>query len=144
MGNPFKHGKQPIQLYRCWWDMIARCRYGHKDYGQRGITVCSEWEHDYVTFRDWAFANGWEVGLTLDRIDNDGNYCPENCRFVTRKKNCRNKRNNRFYTINGETKCLAEWCEIHTITQGLVKSRLQRGWTIEDALTTPKRPSKWD
>ena len=87
-------GKKP-SLYNSWCGMKARCTNPknpkYKRYGGRGISVCEEWK-DIVNFYNWAKTHGWEQGLTIDRIDNDGNYCPENCRWVSRSENSRKKR----------------------------------------------------
>ena len=94
--------------------MKGRCenpnRPNYKNYGGRGIKVCEEW-HEASNFIRWALNNGYKRGLQLHRIDNDGDYCPENCRFVTPKENSRNRRNTKLLTVNGETKPVAEWCE---------------------------------
>lgn len=101
-------------LYGVWCSMKSRCenpnRAKFKDYGNRGIDVCEEW-HDSWNFVQWAISHGYRKGLQLDRIDNDKGYSPDNCRFVTPKENSRNKRNTKFLTVNGEKKCVAEWCE---------------------------------
>lgn len=101
-------------LFNVWQTMKARCenrnREKYKDYGGRGIKVCDEW-HDPANFVRWALNNGYAQGLQLDRIDNDGNYCPENCRFVTPKENSRNRRNTKVVMINGEKMTVAEVCE---------------------------------
>lgn len=95
------HGQYQTRLYRLWANMIARCetesRREYKNYGGRGISVCEEWRNDFTSFRDWAVSNGYDPKLPtdkcmLDRIDNDGNYCPSNCRWVTRSEQNRNKR----------------------------------------------------
>ena len=102
------------RLYNVWVTMMHRCydpkRVKYKDYGGRGIEVCDEW-HDPNCFIDWAEANGYQIGLQLDRKDNDSWYSPENCRFITPKENSRNRRNTKYLTINNDTKCVAEWCE---------------------------------
>lgn len=86
-------------LYNIIKSAQARCdcpaTKDYKWYGARGITVCQEWRTNPAAFVSWAIANGWKIGLELDRRDNDGNYCPENCRFITHKENCRNKSNSR-------------------------------------------------
>lgn len=110
-----------------------------KDYGGRGITVCDEWVSDPDSFVEWALSNGYEYGLAIDRIDNDGNYEPNNCRWVTAAENNQNRRSSRFFTINGETKNLQQWCNQYGISRSMVHKRLQMGWDIEKALTTPKR-----
>lgn len=111
----------------------------YKDWGARGITVCEEWLNDANAFVSWAITNGYKDGLSIDRIDNDGSYCPDNCRWVTLAENNQNRRSSRFYTINGETKNLTQWCEEYSVSWSMVYKRLQMGWDIESALTTPKR-----
>lgn len=117
----YKHGAccRNRRLYSVWSTMIHRCedpkREKYKDYGKRGISVCEEW-HDPNTFMDWAFENGYSDGLQIDRVNNDGNYCPDNCRWVTPKTNSRNRRNTVFLSVQGETKSVAEWCEIKPIS----------------------------
>lgn len=89
-----------------------------KDYqmwGGRGITICDEWLRDVKSFYDWAMTHGYKDNLTIDRIDNNKGYSPDNCRWVDRKTQARNTRRNRVITINGETKCLVEWCEVFNI-----------------------------
>lgn len=107
------------RLYSLWNTMRHRCedpkRESYQRYGGRGIKVCQEW-HDANTFMDWAESHGYKPGLQLDRIDNDGDYSPENCRWVTAKDNSRNKRTNRLLTINGKTKTVSEWCEVYDVS----------------------------
>ena len=115
-GN-LKHGlfRDNKGLFNIWETMKGRCenpnRSNYERYGGRGISVCAEW-HKAKNFIKWALENGYKKGLQLDRIDNNGNYCPDNCRWVTVKQNSRNRRNTVLLTINGETKSVAEWCEI--------------------------------
>jgi len=108
-------GKNPSRLYRIWHNMKKRCSCkndkDYKNYGGRGIKVCKAW-HDYRAFRKWALAHGYREDLQIDRINNDGNYTPKNCRWVTHNENARNTRRTRWITINRKTKSLAEWCEI--------------------------------
>lgn len=115
-GN-YTHGYSSThpKLFGTWETMRSRCnnpaRDKYKDYGGRGIKVCDEWNNSAEAFCKWALNNGYKEGLQIDRIDNNGNYEPSNCRFVTPKQNSRNRRNTVTLTINGETKCIAEWCE---------------------------------
>lgn len=118
---PYKDGswQRNPRLYSLWNTMRHRCedpkRESYQRYGGRGIKVCQEW-HDANTFMDWAELHGYKPGLQLDRIDNDGDYSPENCRWVTAKENSRNKRTNRLLTINGKTKTVSEWCEVYDVS----------------------------
>lgn len=115
-GNHVIHGLYPRNkaLFNIWETMKNRCenpkREKYKDYGARGIKVCDEWKKASA-FVEWALSNGYRKGLQLDRIDNNSDYSPQNCRWVTPKENSRNRRNTKLLTINGETKCVAEWCE---------------------------------
>jgi len=144
-GMSRKRKQHPI--YWTWRAMLQRCEKPnskqYKDYGGRGIAVCDEW-HDAQVFIGWALASGWQKGLTLDRIDNDGNYEPSNCHWVTRKENNRNKRSNRLITFNGKTQCLADWAEEVGMDFATLWHRLYRfHWSIERALTEPARRPKY-
>lgn len=128
-------------LYSTWKGIKHRCycktakRY--KDYGGRGITMCEDWKNSYISFRDWAINNGWIEGLTIDRIDNDKGYYPENCRFVTYKEQNRNQRSNVFLSYNGKTMILADWEKETGISRETISARINRlHWSIEKALTT--------
>lgn len=126
------------RLYRIYWGMKSRC-YNKKylwynDYGARGIRVCDEWLNDFQVFYDWAINNGYKENLSIDRIDVNGNYEPDNCQWITPKQQARNRRSNKYYTINGETHCLSEWCEILNLNYTTVKARLHYGWSIEKTL----------
>ena len=135
----YKHGRSPRWLYNRWQCIKARClrpsHIGYARYGGRGITICEEWLN-WPSFRDWSLDNGAIQELEIDRINNDGNYCPENCRWTTSVVNQRNRSDNRLFTINGVTKCLAEWCEEFNIDRWVVKGRIERGADIQVALTT--------
>lgn len=134
-----KHGKSYEPLYRTWLGIKNRCHNKSdkhfKDYGQRGITVCDEWRNDFMNFYNWAINNSYNDTLTIDRIDVNGDYCPDNCRWATRKQQARNRRNNRNFTYKGKTRCLSEWCEILNLNYSTVCTRLNKlGWNIERAL----------
>ena len=99
-----KHSKKNTRLYRTWKSMKSRCYNNHVDrypnYGGRGIKVCDEWLNDFMSFYNWAMANGYDDKLTIDRINVDGNYEPNNCRWVDMKQQLRNTQRNAYYTIN--------------------------------------------
>lgn len=137
-----KHGHKKERIYETWHGMKQRCLNSNSDkyelYGGRGITICEEWKNDFQKFYDWAMANGYNDSLTIDRIDVDKGYCPENCRWTNAKIQQRNKRDNKLITFNGETHCLAEWAEITGINRSTISSRIDKsGWSVEDALTKP-------
>lgn len=135
--------KNPInrKLYGVRRKMIQRCtdpkcdRY--KDYGGRGIQICDEWLYDFDAFADWAKANGYEEGLTIDRIDNDEDYKPTNCRWITKREQNRNKRTNVMVTYRGETKALTTWCEEFGLKYDPIHNRIHEGWDVEKAFNTP-------
>lgn len=130
------HGHSKTRLYSIWANMKTRCFNknvsAYSRYGGRGITVCNEWL-DFALFEKWALANGYDEKLTLDRVNNDGNYCPENCRWVSVHEQNLNKRSNSCIEYNGEKKTVTEWAKILNIPYRTLKSRIQRGWSIEDA-----------
>ncbi len=134
----YKHGGRDTRLYCIWKNMKARCLNAMHDdyslYGGRGITICDEWICDYKSFADWANGCGYTDALTLDRMDVNGNYCPENCRWVTQKEQCNNTRRNIFVEIDGNTHTLKEWCEKLSLNYGTVSSRVRRGWSPQDAI----------
>ena len=125
------HGMTDSRLYHIWRGLRTRCNfYKSKDYinyGGRGITVCEEWEKDFMSFYNWAMSNGYRDDLTIDRIDVNGNYCPENCRWADIATQSRNKRNTVNITINGETKCSTEWERILGICRRTIKKRYLKG-----------------
>ena len=138
-----KHDKRDTRLYNIWANMKQRCynnnHPSYKNYGARGITVCSEWKDDFMAFYDWAMSNGYKDNLTIDRVDNDRNYEQSNCRWADSNQQNRNKRNNVNYTFNGETHCLKDWCKIQRLNYGTVISRLHdSNWSIERALELNK------
>lgn len=132
-----RHGDCHTDLYHKWIGMLSRCKEVTGDhakyYFDHGIRVCEEWATDYVSFRKWSLANGYTKGMSLDRIDNDRGYEPDNCRWVTMKDQGRNKRNNRLITIDGETRPMSFWCEVYNTYPQLVGGRLSRGWPVKEA-----------
>lgn len=140
------HGMYNTRLHKEWGQMKFRGsnkKWAEADrYANRGITVCEEWEKSFIPFMEWALANGYEDGLSLDRIDNDKGYSPDNCRWADRKTQNRNKGCNVLLEYNGEKKPISEWAEILGIKYGTLYSRLKRGkWSIKDAFERPLR--KW-
>lgn len=140
------HGGSKDKLYQTWLGMRRRCydphTIGWADYGGRDIDVCPEWAKNYVAFRDWSLTHGYEDGLTIDRIDYNGDYSPDNCRWISKHDQCRNTRYNHFETMNGETKTVIEWCEQYGLSATETRrtyGRLRRGWTIEKALFEPSK-----
>lgn len=130
-------------LLVCWKNMIQRCcnpnRPEYKNYGGRGITVCDAWRNSFPSFLAWAIESGHRSGLTLDRIDTNGPYSSENCRWATRKEQAINRRNTRFLTLDGEAKPMKQWSEDLCIENSTLWRRLDRGWPIEKALMEPVR-----
>lgn len=139
--NATIHGLSKTRLHRIWHSMYCRCYYKstnqYKNYGGKGIKVCEEWKHieGFINFYNWAINNGYTQDLTLDRIDNAKDYCPENCRWSTPKFQSNHKTNNRILEYNGIKHTLSEWCDIYKINIVTLSDRLKRGWTIEQALT---------
>lgn len=134
-----KHGKSNSRLFTIWNSMKERCynvnQKSYKHYGQRGIKVCDEWLNDFQAFYDWAMSHGYNRGLTIDRIDVNKNYSPDNCRWATTKQQNRNTTRNRLITINGDTRCLSDWCELLGLKYKRVHNRLNKHhWSIERAL----------
>lgn len=136
-----KHGMSRSRLYSIWSLMKARCsnpnRPEYKHYGGRGICVYDGWLK-FEAFAEWAKANGYNENLTIDRIDNNGNYCPDNCRWVTQKEQTSNTRKNRYITYNGETKTITQWATEYGLEYYQLKNRLDRfNWSFERAITEP-------
>lgn len=126
-----KHGDRSkgkrSRLYQIWDGMIGRCerksQYSYHNYGGRGITICDEWRQNFLEFKKWAMDNGYKNGLTIDRIDNDGNYCPENCRWVTYEEQGYNRRNNIIIEVNGENKTIAQLSKEYGINESTLRVR---------------------
>lgn len=131
------------RLYEIWKNMRRRCHdptnKRAKFYIEKGVKICDEWLNDYSAFRKWAMANGYKENLTLDRIDNDGNYSPENCRWATAKIQANNQSRNHLLTYMGETLTMSEWADKLGISYGTINHRVQRGWSMERIVKTPQR-----
>ena len=137
------HGYCPkyneTKVYRCWSSMLGRCRNQNQkkypDYGARGITICERWLESFQNFLDDMGEP--PIGLTLDRIDVNGNYCPENCRWATRKEQANNRRSNHSLTYNGKTQNISQWAKEIGIRDATLRARIgQLKGSAEKALTT--------
>jgi len=139
----YKHGYSNSHTYNTWHLMLQRCNNlmhtAYKNYGGRGIRVCEAW----LKFENFLQDMGERPeGMSLDRIDNDGDYCKENCRWITQGEQMRNTRRNITITIDNVTKCLKEWCEFYQLSYHKVYDRLYHGWTPEEALELITRKKK--
>lgn len=142
------HGGRNERLYNVWCAMKERCNNPHnkryRNYGGKGVSVCEEWKEDYAAFRKWAMDNGYAEGLTIDRIDGNGNYSPDNCRWATHAMQNRNYSRNHFLTFNGETLCLKDMAEKYGVNPTTVLFRLNSGKTLEEALSNiDGRKTRW-
>lgn len=135
------HNLSNSRIYKIWGDMKNRCsnknNTAFKFYGERGITVCNEWQ-DFKNFYDWSINNGYNDNLTIDRINVNGNYEPNNCRWVDINFQQKNKRTNRFIKYNGKTLCLSDWATKYNISYKMLCKRLKDGWDFETAINTKK------
>ena len=138
-GN-LQHGKSKSPEYEAWSGMIRRCyslnREDYPRYGGRGITVCERWRESFENF----YADMGPKPTphhSIDRIDNDGTYAPDNCRWATVARQNRNRRDTRLISFNGETLCITDWAARLGIARKTIVMRLDRGWSVEEALTTP-------
>lgn len=130
-------------LYQHWYAMLNRCRPENtntkKDYFDRGITVCDDWKLDggFWAFKEWSLKNGYKEGLTLDRINNDCGYSPNNCRWTTQKEQQNNKTNNHYITYKGVTKTMKQWSESTGIGYSKLRHRIYANWDIDRVFETP-------
>jgi hypothetical protein len=136
------HGQSYTKLYRTWKDMRDRVRSPHnkcfKDYGGRGIKICGEWD-DFAAFMEWATKSGCEDGLTIERNDVDGDYCPENCKWIPMSKQARNRQDTLWLTAFEETKPIVEWSEDDRcgVSYQTLAQRVAAQWDPEEAITSP-------
>lgn len=136
--NSTKHGDSKTRLYKLWTGLISRCynkqNASYLRYGGRNIAVCDEWLYDYLAFRTWAVKHGYRNNLTIDRINNDGNYSPDNCRWANHVTQNNNTNRNRRLTYDGRTQTLAQWAAEYGVPYNRLYTRIYRGWDIERAL----------
>lgn len=139
--NAIKHGMRYSRLYNIWGKMKERCFNPNADnyrhYGGKGIKVCDEWL-TFEGFYEWAKSSGYRDDLTIDRINVFGNYCPDNCRWATMREQANNTTRNHTITIRNETKTVQGWADEVGISRSTILSRLQNGWSPEDAVLMPK------
>lgn len=135
-------GHSKDRLYRTWMGMHNRC-YNHnhdrfKWYGGKGISICDEW-HEFISFRAWALSNGYTDELTIDRIDADRNYCPDNCKWVDMKVQANNRSNNRILQYRDKQYTATQLAEAHGLSPHTVFNRLKLGWDVDQIVETPER-----
>lgn len=132
--NTLPYDKVQKKLDTVWRNIKRRCGdKNNKDYGGRGITICKEWK-EFENFYNWAINNGYKENLTIDRINVNGNYEPDNCRWVTQYFQNRNQRSNRIITYNGKTLCLTDWSKLLNIPYTTLIYRLNKNWDVKKLL----------
>lgn len=147
-----KHGLWGTPLFKIWTYMITRCEnensWAYQYYGAIGVTICPQWRNDFKSFYDWSVANGWQKGLTIDKDIIPKKlgipallYSPEMCCWVTHKENCNARKSNHLVEFNGRTQTVTQWEEELGFGKDIISFRLNAGWSIERALTQPKRKS---
>lgn len=136
-----KHSKRHSKLYAVWRGLRSRCNNSNHpfycDYGGRGITVCKEWDNTndgFQNFYDWSVKSGYKDDLSIDRIDNNGNYEPNNCRWATIKQQCNNRRSNIVLNYKGVAHTVSEWSEIIQVKSGTIYQRIYKGWNTGEIL----------
>lgn len=140
-GKNTTHGLSKSRMFSIWSSMLARCRK-HRNYVDRGITVCDEWLHDFQAFYDWAMGNGYEEHLTIDRIDNNRGYSPDNCRWVDMKTQQNNRRNNRIVNYFGVDFTIATLAQKINISPATLLWRVNKGWDQTEWHIEPKYDNK--
>ena len=134
-----KHGGTNTRLYSIWRNMKCRCSCPtaskYEIYGGKGISVCPDWKR-FEGFRDWALLHGYSDDLSIDRINSNGNYCPENCRWVSYKVQANNTSQNHIISFCGKSMDISEWAEYLGFSYKVLSERIRRGWSIKRAFTT--------
>lgn len=141
------HHLSHTPLCKVWYKMRQRCYsindQAYKDYGGRGITICDEWKNNFESFYNWSLANGYTDGLTIDRINNNDGYSPQNCRWSTPKEQANNRRSCRYFTFDGKTMNLMQWCNLLNLPYKIVHSRIYKSkWTFERAISQPIKSNR--
>lgn len=134
-----QHGLHGTKLHNVWCAMKRRCvDKNYKDYnryGARGIKVCDEWFNDFICFYNWSIDNGYKDGLTIDRKNVNGNYEPDNCRWIDMRSQCNNRRNNVKLEYDGKCLTIAEWSTFLNIPYSRLYMRYKKGWPVNKILT---------
>lgn len=138
--------RKHTRIEQIYWNMIQRCynknNPNYKNYGGRGIKICDEWRSSIHCFQDWAFSHGYNENLTIERIDVNGNYCQENCTWIPRSEQQKNKRAIKKYEYNGKLLCLSDIASESGVKYSMLQQRIKRGMSLENALTQPSRRRK--
>lgn len=136
------------RLYNIWRGMKNRCynssHMAYENYGGRGIEICEEWKNDFQTFYKWAVENGYSDNLTIDRINNDGNYEPNNCRWITQKEQCNNTRRNIYVTCDGKTNTISEWIRVIGVSRRVMENRIKKCGHQKAVEILVEERKKWD
>ena len=147
LGASKTHGMSETRLFYIWKTMKVRCNCktnkNYSNYGGRGITVCQEWQDDFMKFYDWSMNNGYNENAprkecTLDRIDNNKGYSPDNCRWTNFKVQANNNRGNHAITYNGVTKNICEWEKEYDLPRHTILNRIRKGWDLDDVFNKPR------
>lgn len=142
-----KHNSSHTKLYRKWASIKRRCytqsSKDYANYGGRGIKMCDEWKNSFECFRDWALNNGYSDELTIERIDFNKDYCPDNCTWIPFNKQQENRRYCRYITYKGETRTLTDWCKRLGLSYKQVHNRMNKlGWSFEKSISEPTNIEK--
>lgn len=145
--NNKKHNMSKTRLYNIWAGIKARCCHksqpAYKSYGGRGIKMFDDWKDSFENFSKWAFLRGYDDTMTIERIDVNGDYCPENCKWIPFSEQAKNRRSNILFEYNGETHCLSKWCEIYQKDYDFVYNRIHKNkWSFERAMFEPVHTEK--
>lgn len=139
--SSLKYNKEATssRLYSIWHGMKCRCNTktsgSYNRYGKRGVRVCEEWNNDFIPFYNWAIENGYSDGLTIDRIDTNGDYKPSNCRWVDYIVQANNRRTSVYLSYNGETHTVSEWSRILNVKNSVIYRRRKKGWSDEEIIS---------
>lgn len=133
-----QHGKRHTRLYRIWANIKTRCLNQNdphfRNWGARGITICDEWKNDFSAFYDWSMSHGYSDDLTIDRINNDLGYSPNNCRWISNAEQAMNKQNTVLITYGGKTLSATTWAKELGLGHDTVRQRFHKGWSAEECL----------